>query len=335
MTKPKRILWADLTRGLAALGVIAYHMDVPGAEHLFVLVDLFFVLSGFVLSRSIDRIQSSADWRRFMLKRLYRFMPLVWMALFVRVALAFSGTLIGKPCDSAECQAIPVISAALMLQILVPVSLTVMGPLWSLSVELVVNAGYAFPVSRRRNFVFSAIVFGVAFLLFTYFVPAGDIPGFADRGFARGVFAFGLGLAINYLPKLRTPALVYLPALALSLIVCFVGLGFQPLFGTPVFALLVWGLSSIKVETENSIYVAIASILGNASFGIYVWHGAFRGVAQMISRQVGFDPHGAAYPFSNFLILASVSIALALFTYKFVEMPIMRNFEKRHPLTLR
>lgn len=329
MTRAKRLLWADLGRGLAAYGVIAYHMDVPGSGQYFVLVDFFFVLSGFVLSRSVDRIQTAADWRHFMLKRLYRFMPLVWMALFVRVALAFGGTLVGKPCDTAECQLLPVITAALMLQFIVPVALTVMGPLWSLSIELIVNAAYAIPVRNRKPLIVLGVLAGLALLLVTYFLPQFNIPAFSDRGFARGVLAFGLGLAINFLPRVNRSWMVTLPALVASVFVVSFGLGYQPLIAAFVFAALVWGLSNIKVEWDNPIYSRVAVILGNASFGIYVWHGAFRGVVQYLAGILGVELGSLGYSIFTFVSLAAISTVFALFTYHFVEMPIMRRFAQR------
>ena len=329
MTRAKRILWADLGRGLAAYGVIAYHMDVPGSGQYVVLVDFFFVLSGFVLSRSVDRIQTAADWRHFMVKRLYRFMPLVWMALFVRVAIAFGGTLVGKPCDTAECQFLPVISAALMLQFIVPVALTVMGPLWSLSIELIVNAAYAIPVRNRKPLIVLGVIAGLVLLLVTYLLPQFNIPAFSDRGFARGVLAFGLGLAINFLPRIQRSWIVTLPALAASLFVLSFGLGYQPLIAAFVFAVLVWGLSNIKVEWDNPTYAKVAMMFGNASFGIYVWHGAFRGVVQFLAVRVGLEVDSVSYAVFNFITLAAISTVFALFTYHFVEMPIMRRFAER------
>lgn len=329
MAAAKRLLWADLGRGLAAFGVIAYHMDVPGSERYYVLVDFFFVLSGFVLSRGISRIESAADWRQFMLKRLVRLMPLVWMALFVRVALVFGGTLIGKPCDSAECEVIPVLSAALMLQFIVPVAHTVMGPLWSLSIELLANAGYAIPVRNRKPLVIAGSIAGFALLLSTYLLPQFNIPMFHDRGFARGVLAFGLGLAISYLPRVNKAFSAWIPALIGSVVVISFGLIYQPMIATLVFAALVWGLSNIQTEWDNPIYRYVAMAFGNASFGIYVWHGAFRGVVQLLADKVGLESGSVEYAWFTFGSLAIISTAIALFTYHFIEMPIMRKFQQR------
>lgn len=329
MTSAKRLLWADLGRGLAAYGVIAYHMDVPGSSRYYVLVDFFFVLSGFVLSRGIGRIESAADWREFMLKRLVRLMPLVWMALFVRVALAFGGTLIGKPCDSAECEVFPVLSAALMLQFVVPVALTVMGPLWSLSIELLVNAGYAIPVRNRKPLIIAGSIAGFVLLLSTYLLPQFNIPMFHDRGFARGLLAFGLGLAISFMPKLSNAWKVWVPALFLSVLVVSLELAYQPLIGAIVFATLVWALSNVKTEWKNPVYKYIAIALGNASFGIYVWHGAFRGVVQLLASEVGLESGTLEFAWFTFVSLAVISTAIALFTYHFIEMPIMKKFQHR------
>jgi peptidoglycan/LPS O-acetylase OafA/YrhL len=252
------------------------------------------------------------------------------MALFVRVSLAFGGTLVGKPCDAAECELIPVISAALMLQFIVPIALTVMGPLWSLSIELIVNAVYALPLmAKRKGLVIFGILAGLGFLIFTYLAPQFDIPNFLDRGFARGVLAFGLGLLIGYLPKLRSAWLAVIPGALGTGLVFITGVGFQPLVAAFMFALLVWGLSQIQAEWDNTVYVKVAALLGNASFGVYVWHGAFRGVVQQISQFIGFEAGTTVFALSNFVVLSALSTVLALVTYHYVEMPIMRRFSQR------
>src|ERR1700712_1558692 len=42
----------DAMRGLAAFAVVVYHLDRPYAPSAYVAVDLFFVLSGFVIARA-------------------------------------------------------------------------------------------------------------------------------------------------------------------------------------------------------------------------------------------------------------------------------------------
>ena len=333
MSASNRIHWADLARGLAALGVISYHVDVPGSSQFYVFVDFFFILSGFVLSRSIGNINSGSDWRHFMLKRLFRFMPLVWMAVAVKVGLTSVGTLMGKPCGQHECQPVLIVSAALLLQVFIPATFMVLGPLWSLSVELYANALYALKFSlSRRTLTLIGVGIGLILTITSYFVPRYGAEMFDNfHGFARGMLAFGLGLSIRYLPLLKNAWSVILPTLLGTLVVLTISFGdFQPLIASVVFTILIWGFGSLKVESTNLLYVRVATMLGNASFGIYVWHGAIRGTIMKVASVVGLEAGTSAYWLFNLVVLAIVSTVIALITFHFVEQPVMRWFATKN-----
>lgn len=333
MSSAKRIHWADLARGLAALGVIAYHVDVPGTSQFYVFVDFFFILSGFVLSRSIGGIRTSADWRHFMLKRLFRFMPLVWMAVAVKVGLTFAGTLMGKPCGAHECQPVLVISAALLLQVFIPATFMVLGPLWSLSVELYANAIYAVKFGlSRKTLTLIGVGIGLALTMASYFVPKYGAEMFDNfHGFARGMLAFGLGLSIRYLPLLKNAWGLIVPALLGTIGILTLNFeDFQPLVASVFFTALIWGFSSLKNESTNSYYVRIATTLGNASFGIYVWHGAIRGTIMKVASVVGLESGSPAYWAFNLVVLALTSTLIALLTFHVVEQPVMRWFASKN-----
>lgn len=85
---PNRVAALDGLRGLAVAAVVAYHLRLAGFEAGFLGVDLFFVISGFIITaRLLDeqgrtgRIDLPAFYRR----RLWRLMP----AVLVLVLLAF------------------------------------------------------------------------------------------------------------------------------------------------------------------------------------------------------------------------------------------------------
>lgn len=86
MTNPAkdRCLELDAFRGLAALMVVIFHltMNWPASRHGFYLgitgVDLFFIISGFVILMSLNRVKRSAD---FVISRVSRLYPTYWMAV--------------------------------------------------------------------------------------------------------------------------------------------------------------------------------------------------------------------------------------------------------------
>jgi len=83
----------DGLRALAVAGVLAFHGGVPGAQAGFLGVDVFFVLSGYLItslllaeSRRTGRIQLLAFWSR----RARRLLPALLLML---VTVALSATI--------------------------------------------------------------------------------------------------------------------------------------------------------------------------------------------------------------------------------------------------
>jgi len=72
-------------RGIAALGVLAFHVGVPGSSRLWLGVPLFFLLSGFLLFRPFARAIIEAtplpSLRRYGRARLLRIVPAYWVVL--------------------------------------------------------------------------------------------------------------------------------------------------------------------------------------------------------------------------------------------------------------
>ena len=83
MTNSNRFVGLDGLRGLAALGVVAFH-SVVVTEYMYLdsyylLVDFFFVLSGFVLQPSMPQSfeKFPRNSTRFIAQRILRFWPML------------------------------------------------------------------------------------------------------------------------------------------------------------------------------------------------------------------------------------------------------------------
>ncbi len=78
-------------RGVAVLGVLLFHAGLPGAAGGYLGVDVFFVISGFVITNLLRRRVAGGDFSlsEFYIKRAWRLMPALGVVL-VGTALVFS-----------------------------------------------------------------------------------------------------------------------------------------------------------------------------------------------------------------------------------------------------
>lgn len=149
--KATRIRFSELEsyRGLAAIGIIAYHayqssrvsvayVYEESLAHLFIRnldagVSLFFVLSGFIISlpyiQSALTLQKPISSKSFLLRRLIRIVPLYYIATLLVWCLRYS---------SGNAQWIDLIEHLTFTQIFDNSRIFwTIGPAWSLSVELI------------------------------------------------------------------------------------------------------------------------------------------------------------------------------------------------------
>ncbi|WP_165372806.1 acyltransferase family protein, partial [Pengzhenrongella frigida] len=76
----------DGIRALAVLAVVLYHLGAPAVPGGFLGVDVFFVLSGFLITSSLvveHRRSGRLDLGRFLLRRARRLLPALWLMLLV------------------------------------------------------------------------------------------------------------------------------------------------------------------------------------------------------------------------------------------------------------
>ena len=80
----------QVLRAVAVLSVLIFHFDLPGLDKGFLGVDIFFVISGFLMSRviidSLDQARFSAS--TFYLRRARRLLPAAWATLLATTVAA-------------------------------------------------------------------------------------------------------------------------------------------------------------------------------------------------------------------------------------------------------
>ena len=157
----QRFLGLDGLRGICAITVMLGHCELlfrPGVVvcHSYLAVDMFFMLSGFVISASYDRrFEEGLSTRAFLGARLRRLAPVYWGGM---VLCTVAALLAPHPSSLA------VLGIAAMGAFLIPV----FGPgtfaypvnfvAWSLLWELIVNIAYAAGFRRLRGGWLAAVI---------------------------------------------------------------------------------------------------------------------------------------------------------------------------------
>jgi peptidoglycan/LPS O-acetylase OafA/YrhL len=204
---PARYFIIDASRGIAALGVVCYHL---GVGHRFNLghacVMVFFVISGYcITATSVSCQKSHTGFRTFMWRRIRRIFPPYWLAL-----LFFVGTRLLKASLGSGQQLSSSLTAWLQTASLTqwvglvhsPISFAAENPrlfvaaFWSLNYEeqfyllmaaMIVIAGF------RRSLLISVVPFTIVSFIANLAYPSTSFGLFVDYW-----FHFSLGVLVYY-----------------------------------------------------------------------------------------------------------------------------------------
>jgi peptidoglycan/LPS O-acetylase OafA/YrhL len=361
-----RFLPLDGLRGLAAIGVLSFHVvvsatsDFPQLDSLYLLVDFFFVLSGFVLWPSMPTRKAGLGRSTgiFLVKRVFRFWPLVIVALLLATFLLQLENDVRMLQDNWDPPFGYVTgvsgldkfgifaSAYLLLQIWVPPALYMNVPLWSLSAEWFANLIYA-PLAWLKYSlgIIILIVVGYALLIMGLLHDQDWIGGIGpirgSEALGRALLGFGLGLLLRkHLHQLERLRRWWLLAVALVLIAALPFIEKEThfdsnryaitLYAAPIFALLILQVSKFTANPAGR-WGKFLAFLGTYSFGIYVFH---QPLMQAWNGIMG-TPSGGRYNEDwiwFFLLEASaltfVCILITFLARRFVEAPLQKLGKK-------
>lgn len=334
------LLHLDLLRFIASVGIVLCHSIEfywpvgrrTVAHHLggglAMFVDIFFVISGFVITYVYQyRIRSGRDYGLFLQRRIGRLFPLHLLTLLVSVAIAVGITATGismahPPSLTPACLA----SNALLLHAALPCAgYAVSGVTWSLSAEMFMYV--LFPLfllasarQAARGFVLAAVSFA---LVLAWFGPDTLWQSHLTVERALPAFLFGMGLCFGRAQIARIPAPGYTLAVAIILFVAGWPLGLHPLlllalgYLIPVFAI------AADARRTALPWVRRWASLGQLTYPLYMLHGLF---IMIIMNAIGDKLlHLGTVPM---LVLGGITYLLlflaSVISYQLYETPVRR-----------
>ena len=329
----RRFHGLDGLRGICALTVVLFHADNlfhkgPIFQHGFLAVDMFFLLSGFVIAFVHEtRLQAGCGLGRFVKARGHRLLPIYWLGAAFNLAIflwmASAGYYPGYGWVLVWI-VVPVTTLLMLPAFGAPdgsYSPAVMNVSWSLLAEWLVNivyAAFAFRF-RTRTLVFLTLAGWLAMGFVGYFTGRGWCVGFQflPIGLLHCAPTFLAGVVIY---RLRNhPWLARLPAIAPELLfTLWLCIAVVPTFtATPTFdwfavTILCPAMMLLLLRSEHRA-PAFCNGLGKLSYPLYTVHPGILLLAQKTPLfGLNHGPHIGRAVFVILLCIGAAWIVLLL-----------------------
>lgn len=341
----------DVLRALSVLAVVLYHAGFPGISGGYIGVDVFFVISGFLIIGQIvaENRKGTFSYTGFWARRALRILP-TYLLVIVASTLGAMYVLV-MPDEFLEFGRQVAWSAAMVVNHLflneqgyfdAAAESKPLLHLWSLAVEEqfyllapIVLGGLCWlarPQAGRAGRMAAggivAVMFAVSFWLCVKYTGAGgDDKNYAFYLMPLRAWEFILGgivpFLIPWIQRLSRPMATALMAVGFGLVLGAI-LGFS--HDTPfpswralppaVGAMLVigCGLAHPRLVFERMLAVPLVLWIGLISYAWYLWHWPL----MAFSRIYNFGE----LPLSWGVTMAALSMLLAGLSYRFIELPI-------------
>ena len=353
---PKRFGALDGWRGVCAVLVALHHFSANGyiaalplIRNAWLSVDFFFVLSGFVITHAYSqKLRSGQEVGTFALRRFARLWPLhvvVLGAFVVLESIRFVATGNGF---TGERTPLALLANLFLVQSLgIYNMLTWNTPSWSISTEfytyLVFAAACTLTAKQSLRVILWSLLAAAGVAVLILFSPYGMRETFG-WGFFRCLFGFFAG-SLTYEIWRRgwfarcagSIAEIAVVAIALAFLIFVPGRRAWEYFAVPIFAVLVFVFARERGFISQALRLRAVSALGRWSYSIYMIHMLVLALifSALDSAGTGWTvklPDGAEEIVlgTRFgadaltLVYLAIVIALAAFTWRFIEVPGQR-----------
>jgi peptidoglycan/LPS O-acetylase OafA/YrhL len=329
-------------RGVAALIIVIYHYgkfhldhvnDVWAVPHGYLPVDLFFMLSGFVIGyvyRDDLHPESSQNYKIFLIKRFARLYPayIVISAFYVlKIGLGLTGEETFARFDWLDAIGNLLLLTGWGLNIY-----PLIGVSWASSAEL--GSYFAAPVLMKytlekdvRWWAACVVLSLIGICLISYSGQGASGPlDVVDRNsflpLCRAIIGFTLGLAtLRYAPYLDRLSATTQDVLVIAILALMIALAVFTAEDLPIYLLFVPFIAILSRDGRAAQALfgnRLVYHLGVISYSIYLFHPLFLTFAERSSRHFGSTM--TAYVLCTLACFAAIWL-LSYLSYRFVEMP--------------
>jgi peptidoglycan/LPS O-acetylase OafA/YrhL len=342
----------DALRGIAAIGVVIVHMTqafapiaAPGG---YLAVDLFFMMSGAVLSHSYEaRFQAGMGTLGFMRARLIRLYPLYLLGTLLGIAVTLA-SLLGRNAQNWNPSSLlhgalfallflPNFSAQPVNQ-LFPLNI----PCWSLFFEILVNLAFVifWPLLTSRRLIAISVLSGSAVGLAIAHIgniDQGSIASSFAVGLARTVFGFCVGVLIARRVRYVHRGVNNIGALAIAMVVIVAISGWPAGESRAIWdAICVLAVFPVVVYCGTLVDPSqrlrrVATFLGVTSYALYVLHSPLSSILNSAARH--FAGNAGVDAGAPYLGVAALAVLLTgcWLVDRYADMPIRRRLNRLIP----
>jgi peptidoglycan/LPS O-acetylase OafA/YrhL len=344
MSYATRVSGLDGLRGIAAFGVMLFHFNLfflpqaqlPFVGRAYLAVDLFFLLSGFVMAHVYGHLLAAswrAHWTHYVRARFARIYPLfaiTTLAMMVVLALTH------MPLASVSFSGRSLALQPLLLQQWAS-GLNWNYPSWSISTEaecyvvFIFSAGMLMGGKHPR--LIAACCAGVVAAL--SITRGGNLNCFVGiSALLRSLAEFALGVLLYraYSAAAEFPRR-YTIIFAIALVI-LTKITQQDFFMVGAFACLIYYGAGAINAAGRFLNSRPLSALGNWSYGIYLWHAPTHYAVMAGFVAIGHPVGSLTQPSARLLLLATavLVVGLSALMYRHFEMPLRRFIVRPHAL---
>jgi peptidoglycan/LPS O-acetylase OafA/YrhL len=340
MSCARRIPGLDGLRGVAAIAVVLFHFNifflpqarlydlVPSVGRAYLAVDLFFLLSGFVMAHVYGRLLTSnlrAHWLDFARARFARIYPMFVVTTLTMVILV---------CIShTPLMFISFSSHSLALQPFLlqqwARGLSWNYPSWSISTEAAAYVSFVFSagllLTGKRPRLMAACCFSIVAAL--SIATDGSLNCFVGfLALVRTLAEFSLGVLL-YRAHNRSRFPIKWAAITSVFAVGLAKVTHLDFFAVAAFGCLIYYSSTATDAFAKLLNSPPFVALGNWSYSIYLWHAPTHYAVMVAFAAAGYPVSNLGLSSSRLLIFATVSVVVSLsaFSYHYVEIPLRRR----------